>query len=273
MRAVYELIQPTSQQSIVYRLIDLPAFDAPFHYHPEYELTYILKGDGLRYTGTRIDEFREGELVLLGPNLPHCWLNSPLPEGQRVKAFVIQFRPEVLEKTFFQLPEFDDVKHLLLKANEGVIFDNSAFGEEIEAISKAKPAKQLLILLETLDQLSRQPYRELLNKVYTDDKDQQRFQKVFAYIIAHFREDICLKTLADIANLSPTSFCRYMKNLTGKSLFEIILEYRLQTAAQLLLRTNKRINEIAFESGFQDVPYFNRAFRKWKGISPKAFRG
>lgn len=273
MSAVYELIQPTSQQSIVYRLLDLPAFDAPFHYHPEYELTYIIKGDGLRYSGSHIEEFCEGELVLLGPNLPHCWLNRTLPDGQHVKAFVIQFRPEVFEKTIFQLPEFENVKRLLLKASEGIVFDKHDFSEYIEVIRKAKPAKQLLILLEILDQLSQQSYRELLDKVYTDDRDQQRFQKVFAYIIAHFREDICLKTLADIANLSPTSFCRYIKSLTGKTLFEIILAYRLQAAAQLLLRTNKRINEVAFESGFQDVPYFNRAFRKWKGISPKAFRG
>jgi AraC-like DNA-binding protein/mannose-6-phosphate isomerase-like protein (cupin superfamily) len=272
MKAVYEHINPGASQSIAYRHFDLPAFESPFHYHPEYELTYIIKGDGLRYVGSQIEEFREGELVLLGPNLPHCWINRELPEGEHVKAFVIQFHPDILEKSLLNLPEFDSVKQLLESSKDGFLFTNHDFDKYIPLLNKLKPAGQFLKLLEIFLELSLSQKTSILHKTYAENKDQHRFQEVFGYIIIHFRENISLEKVAEIAMLSPTSFCRYFKKITGKTLFEIILEYRLEAAAQLLLRTNTRISQVAFESGFEDIPYFNRTFKKWKGVSPNAFR-
>ena len=103
-------------------------------------------------------------------------------------------------------------------------------------------------------------------------EDQQRFKVVFGYLIEHFREPIELGKIADLVGLTPTSFCRYFKKMTGKTLFDAVLQYRLEAAAQLLVRTAKPVNEIAFSSGFENAPYFNRAFKKWKGVSPRVFR-
>ncbi|MFT5886873.1 MAG: AraC-like DNA-binding protein/quercetin dioxygenase-like cupin family protein [Arcticibacterium sp.] len=273
LKAVYEHISKEQNKSVAYRTFELPAFDSPFHYHPEYELTYIVKGDGLRYVGSRIDEFTAGELVLLGPNLPHCWLNRPLPECDYVKAFVIQFNDTVLKDAFLHLPEFDSLTKLLSASRGGVVFENHHFNKQWKVLSKLDAARQFLKLVEILLDLSEKPRQFLLNHIYEEDKDQQRFQAVFSYIIEHFRENISLEKVADIAHLSPTSFCRYFKKLTGNTLLEVVLEYRLKAASQLLLHTSKRINEIALSSGFEDIPYFNRAFKRWKGESPKVFRG
>jgi len=126
--------------------------------------------------------------------------------------------------------------------------------------------------LALFTELQSKPKRTVLDFAPSETIDQHRFLLVFDYTIKHFREDISLEEVAEIAILSPTSFCRYFKQTTGKTLFQVILEYRLESAAQLLHISPKRINEIAFESGFEDMPYFNRSFKKWKGISPKQFR-
>lgn len=272
MKAVYEHINPGASQSIAFRYFNLPAFESPYHYHPEYELTYIIKGDGLRYVGSQIEEFSAGELVLLGPNLPHCWINRKQQEGENVEAYVVQFHPDIVEKTFLNLPEFDNIKQLFVSSNDGLLFKNFNFKPYISLLNDLDPAAQFLKLLEIFIALSLSPKTSLLSKTYIENKDQHRFQEVFAYIIAHYRENISLEKVAEIAMLSPTSFCRYFKKLTGKTLFEIILEYRLEAAAQLLLRTNFRINQVAYDSGFEDIPYFNRAFKKWKGLSPNQWR-
>ncbi|MGA9649499.1 helix-turn-helix domain-containing protein, partial [Pedobacter sp.] len=81
-----------------------------------------------------------------------------------------------------------------------------------------------------------------------------------------------LGEVAGLVGLTPTSFCRYFKKMTGKTLFDVVLQYRLEAVAQLLLRTEKPVNDIAFASGFDNIPYFNRAFKKWKGVSPNVFR-
>ena len=267
-----EHISKEQSRSVVYRIFDLPAFDSPFHYHPEYELTYIVKGDGLRYVGSRIDEFKEGELVLLGPSLPHCWLNRSLPEGENVKAFVIQFNASVLQNTLMQLPEFESVQRLLTDSKAGFFFLNHAFDKQWNELQGLHPARQFLKFVEILLDLSFREKQNLLGEVYQEDKGQKRFQAVFSHIIQYFREPIRLEDVAEIAHLSNTSFCRYFKKLTNKTFLEVVLEYRLKAASQLLLHSSKRINEIAAESGFEDIPYFNRAFKKWKGESPKVFR-
>lgn len=272
MKAVYEHVNPGASHSIAYRLFELPNFDSPFHYHPEYELTYIMKGDGLRYVGSQTDEFQAGELALLGSNLPHCWFNREIPNGENVKAFVIQFHPDIFEKSLLNLPEFNAIKNLLQRSKVGLLFKNHGFEKYIPELIHLNPAGQFLKLLEIFLKLAECQNITLLNQVYDKNNDQHRFQEVFAYIISNFREKIGLEEVAEIAMLSPTSFCRYFKNISGKTLFEVVLEYRLEAATQLLIRTNKRINEIAFESGFEDIPYFNRTFKNRKGASPGKFR-
>ncbi|WP_341227886.1 AraC family transcriptional regulator [uncultured Arcticibacterium sp.] len=271
MKAVLEHISPNNNHSVVYRELELPNFDSPFHYHPECELTLIVKGKGTRHVGIKMEEFQEGELVFLGPNLPHCWLDIPKSDGEFVKSYVIQFKQSIFENTFFQLPEFKEVKKLFSLSKAGIRFEGN-HREAIEGIFQAENNQRILGLMTLFLELASQPSKTILDIVPSQGTSPDRFHSVFSYIIEHFREDISLNEVAEKAGLTPTSFCRYFKKTTGKTLFEVILDYRLEAAAQLLASSSMRINEVAFESGFDDIPYFNRAFKKWKGVSPKVFR-
>ena len=273
MKAVFEHVKAPVRQSILCRKIDLPDFDAPYHFHPEYELTYIIKGSGQRYVGMKAELFGPGQLVFLGPNLPHCWLNTKDSLENNVKAFVIQFSAEVFEKRILLLPEFDSLKQLFMLASEGIIFEaDESHERELTQIFDSEPANQLLKLVAFFLKLQKSNWQSILGYTPSNSQSAIRFQAVFSYIIANFRQKIELEKVAEIANISPTSFCRYFKQETGRRLFEVILNYRLESASVLLSQTQKRISEVAFESGFEDLPYFNRTFKKWKGVSPLVYR-
>jgi AraC-like DNA-binding protein/mannose-6-phosphate isomerase-like protein (cupin superfamily) len=271
MKAVYEQITSGSRESVLVKKVSLPEFDAPFHFHPEYELTFILKGSGLRYVGMNAEPFYAGDLILLGPNLPHCWINYPEEDGSDVQAYVVQFGADTLENSILKLPEFYPVLKLFKQATGGISFHGLTAEQPFDLLHLASNSRRIIQFLDLLLQLADTPFRTLVEKdgVY---EDQQRFKVVFGYLIEHFREPIELGKIADLVGLTPTSFCCYFKKMTGKTLFDVVLQYRLEAAAQLLLRTTKPVNEIAFSSGFENAPYFNRAFKKWKGVSLRVFR-
>lgn len=272
MKAVFEHIESYKKDSIHLRHLILDNFDAPFHYHPEYELTYISKGKGIRYVGMKSEEFKEGDFVLLGPNLPHCWINESTQENEKVEAYVIQFQGEMFENTFMKLSEFGPLANLFQDAKAGIVFSAENPEDLIFKVFRETGGNRFLSFIDLLLKLHNTNQRYILDFMSLQANDQKRFEKVFSFIINNFKNQISLEDVAEIAMLSPSSFCRYFKKTTGKTLFEILLNYRLEAAAQMLQSSNKRINEIAFESGFEDIPYFNRSFKKWKGVNPKEWR-
>lgn len=271
MKAVFEQIQAGSQESLVFREIELANFDAPYHFHPEYELTLITKGSGLRYVGSRIERFEAGELVLLASNVSHCWINNPSELNESVSATIIQFHPDLLKNTIFSIPEFEKLRRFMEQADSFVI-KKHGLEAYLNGFANLDAPSKFLRLVELLNKLIEHPKEKLVKNILPAHNSQERFQLVFMYIIENFRQAISLNTVAEIAKLSPSSFCRFFKKYTGKTLIQVLLDYRLEAASQLLLSSEKRINEIAFECGFEDIPYFNRAFKKWKGESPSSFR-
>jgi len=278
MKAVFEQLNTEQSSSFILRQFDVPKFEAPFHFHPEYELTLILKGEGQRYVGQQVNEFIAGDLVFLGANLPHCWVNQPI-ENENVSAIVIQFGASFLGKGVGDLPEMQKVKIFLEKSKSGfeiVGKTKEKLAEKIILLQHKSPLKKIAGLLEILDILSQTTEIFTIDDFFFEHQYNQsetaRFQKIFSYLIENFKEDIKLEQIANIADLSPTSFCRYFKNITKKTFVEVLIEFRLQFACQLLNKTDLPIQRVAFESGFGDVPYFNKLFKKHKNVTPKEWR-
>lgn len=279
MKAVFEKLTTEQSSSFIFRQFEVPAFDAPFHFHPEYELTLILKGEGQRYVGKQVNDFFEGDLVFLGSNLPHCWIAQKANQEEMLGAIVIQFDENFLGKGFFQLPEMAKIKEFLQKSKAGFqILDEvkEILTTKIKALVVAQPLQKMLGLIEILAILSQCQDLQIIDFSFSEHHYSQietaRFQKVFSYLIENFKEEISLDQIANIADLSPTSFCRYFKSITQKTFVEVLIEFRLQNACQLLIKTDLPIQQVAFDSGFGDVPYFNKLFKKHKQCTPMAFR-
>jgi AraC-like DNA-binding protein len=279
MKAVYEQIPSSSTESLLFRDFTTKQFDGLYHFHPAYELTFIVKGKGLRYVGKQSQNFTEGDLVLLGSNLPHTWISQGDGEEES-RAIVVQFEEESIGAFLTNFPELQNIKKLLQKAASGLKISGDSHEKVAKIlleIAEKTPLKRLFGTLEILELLAQSPndhqsldYNYLVQK--QNYSETARFQKIFAYLIEHFKEDVSLEQVASIANLSPTSFCRYFKSMTQMTLIELLTNFRLRCACQMIESTNAPITEIAFNSGFSDVTYFNRVFKKQMGISPLQYR-
>jgi AraC-like DNA-binding protein len=281
IKASHEILQPASNsQSFLLRKFDSSAFNAPYHFHEEYELTYILQGYGKRYIGSHMEDFTAGDLVLLGPNLPHCWKLDYEKDQKEAGAIVIQFSAAFLGDHFFDKTEMRHIKKLLQKSVCGIRFNQeiqTSVGLYLTAFSEEKNNFELLIgLLELLQRLASSSNYVLLDPNSTIAErsvaQQERINPVFAYLVENFRQQVSLETAAGLANMTPNAFCKYFKKTTRKTFMETIIDYRLNYAIQQLVQTDKPISEVSFDSGFGDVSHFYKLFKVKMHLSPLNYR-
>lgn len=252
-----------------------PNFDFLWHYHPEYELTYILKGKGKRFVGDSYENYETGDMAMLGSMLPHTWV-SDANDNDGCEALVIQFSTTFLTP-LFQYPEMNDIRHLIQKAKNGLHFQASK-GIDISLLKEIvtyKGAEALSALIKILNQLSNQPSRQLSSDHFhplKKDETQLRINKVFIYIRENFPTKLSLKQASEMVHLSESAFCKFFKRVTGRTFSDYINEIRISRACELLLETDKPIELIAFETGFESQTYFNRIFLRKKTITPRQYR-
>lgn len=253
-------------------------FYYPWHYHAELELTFILSGQGVRYVGNSIENFYEGELVLLGSNLPHSW-NTTADQEQPVNAIVIYLKEDFLDKNWMQSIEFEGIRNLFALMNKGIKVDNKVAAElkqKFYELLNASPFEKLMILLQVLEYLSHnQEYRFLCQQEFTcdfDDTDKTRINAVYNYIQTHYQEQVSLADIASKLSMSEEYFSRYFSKTMKKPFFEFLNEYKINRACKLLIETDKQISEICYASGFESIPFFYRQFKKFKDCQPKTYR-
>ena len=279
LKAAYEAIQPNTDSSFSVRTFEEAAFTAPYHYHPEYELTLIVRGSGQRFVGSHVADYGPGDLVLVGADVPHCWKSAPGQPGQTSAVSVVaQFTADFLGATFFGVPELAAVTQLLQRSAGGVRFsDQKSLSESLLRLgTEADPFQRLLALLALLQQLASAPGCEVLSPQpltgTLPSAERARFHRVMAYLVEHFRAGVTLAGAAEAASLTPTAFCKYFKTLTRKTFIETVIEYRLQYATRQLAGTDKPVADICYDSGFGDVSYFNKTFKKHLHRSPLQYR-
>jgi len=261
------------QQSIDFRNIEKWRFKPYWHFHPEIELTLILKGKGIRYVGNSIQPFKAGDLVMIGENLPHHWVSDKILE-EMAHALVIQFNPKIFEK-------IHACKHFLLlfeRAKHGIQFQCSDRLQQLfSSFEDSSRAGRLACLINILDTLVTSPDQEALStKTYTLSlKEKYGFaksEKVTGYILENLNRKLTVGEVAEIAHLTPQSFCRWFKKSTGHSFVNFVSISRVENACQLLLTSDMTVSTVALECGFESISQFNRVFKKHKGVTATTFR-
>lgn len=271
-----QLLPRINNQSFLCYEVNVPAFEFLWHYHPEYELTYILKGKGKRLVGDSFEKFYEGDLVLLGCNLPHTWVTEKKAK-ENCQAIVIQFSHSFVEQ-LCQFPELRGFEKLFAKAGRGLHFSTPKNNDYILLMGQMVVSIELVrftLLLQLLEQLVHKksiPLASAKYKAMKGNENQQRINKVFLYVEKEFKENISLKKAAASIHLSESAFCKFFKRASGKTFSDYTNEIRITNSCELLLETDKPIAEIAFESGFESLTYFNRVFLKKKKVRPGEFR-
>lgn len=274
MKAILEKITRAPEQSIHAFEYVADTFDAPWHFHPECELTYIRSSSGIRYVGNHIADFEAGDLVLLGTNLPHCWRNVGGHHEPAAASTVIQWSPDLLGLQ----PEFSGINKLLAQARRGLRFSadvSPVIGKRMSAITAATPLNAYLQLLQLLNDLTLLPATPLAERAFTYDGSPQtgeRLQRIQQYVTDHYQQKITLAGAARCVNLSETSFSRFFSQAMGRPFFQFLNEYRVNVAAHLLLETNATVAKIGYDCGYDTLPFFYRQFQRFKGVTPGQFR-
>lgn len=278
MKAEYEIIHPDAGSSlrVLNERISAEQYKWQYHYHPEYELVCVLEGSGTRHVGTHISNYKNGDLVLMGPNLPHAGfgLNS---HGIH-EEIVIQVKEEVFNQLVKARPEMSAITDLLERSKHGICFFNRTkerVTKRLVQLTKLPPFEKFIELLSILQLMATSVEYKLLNNspVISPSlvKKNIRLQNILNFVEKQFQEEIDIKKVAGVANLSVPSFCNYFKKMMNITFTDYVNQYRIRKAC-VLLKQEKTISETCFESGFNNVPYFNKVFKHIMNKTPSEFK-
>lgn len=281
VKAHIEKILPPSAASFVYQFKREPSFGVFWHFHPEYQLTFVLRGEGKRFVGDDVSPFKSGDLVLTGPNLPHMWCSSrPRTSGSRPhEAIIIQFPGTIFGGPFLDLPEMAPVRRLLEKSAQGIRFGDVArkkVAPRMIRMGRLRGLARLIELLEILRILSQvPPERTLSSRAFAPSArigDRDRIDAICKFAAENSTKPIALSQAASAAHMSVPAFTRFFRKSTGKTFLEYLTEIRVGSACRLLVETDKSASEVCFAAGFRNVSTFNRRFLELKGVTPREFR-
>jgi AraC-like DNA-binding protein len=278
-KALFESIEPAAGSSFAYRQFETVAFPFRWHFHPELELTLIVHGRGRRLVGDDISPFEDGDLVLLGSNLPHTWesnRNATKSRRRDCQAIVIQFR----EDFFGGSPqEFREIASLLQRARRGLQFTarpRQSAARAMHEMQSLSPLRRLTALIELLELLARDRRAKPISSAGFGPAfaatDQKRVTQVCRFLNDQFTRPIRLSEAADLAGLSDSAFARFFQRATGKQFTAYLSELRIGRACELIIETEKKIATISLASGFENLSHFNRTFLHAKGTTPRVFR-
>ncbi len=254
-----------------------------WHYHPELELHYVIQGEGVRFIGDSIRNFSAGELILLGENLPHTWRCNEAyfrdEPASNFEAIVVHFRPDWLGREFLQLSEASALQKLYERARKGLRFTGQTRDRVRDLMQNALGLTQLdrlIALLSALNLLAGSNQAETIASAQafyqSNEQETVRLNTVCGYTLSNYTKEITLETIAGIANLSVTSFCRYFKLMTHKTYYDFLIEVRISHACRALVEDRSSIEVICYESGFNNLSNFYRHFKNIKGVSPREYQ-
>lgn len=257
-------------------------FTYPIHKHEIFELNYVENGEGvLRIVGDSAETIGNRELVLItSPDLEHVWEQDKC-KSEDIREITVQFFFDFNSSySLFNRTPLLPIKRLFERARKGVAFTPEAIEKVYPLLNSLSSTKDkfysVINFLTLLYELSlADGTRELASSSFAKvdvNSESRRILKVKEYINNHYTEEIRLADLADLVGMSTTSFSRFFKLRSGKTLSDYVVEMRLGVAARQLIDTTNSVSEICYDCGFNTLSNFNRLFRKYKGCSPTEFR-
>ncbi len=279
MKPIFLKIESNNTYTIREQLVAYVS--SKYYYHPQVELVYFEKSDGMCIIGDKVHMIKEGDIFLLGSNLPHLFKNDEkyLDKKLKVRIIVLHFLPEFWGKEFLDLPDMKSVKVLLKKAERGLQIEGSSHskvGALMKEMLKCSGTDRIIQLLQTLSLIAKSKDNKTIRPIgfqpQLDIENEERINDVYSYTLQHFQSKINTKEIAAIAHLSEHSFCRYFKNKTGKTYTNFLHEIRIKHACKLLSESKLSISQIINECGFINYANFFRYFKLITGKTPAEYQ-
>ncbi len=278
MKPEYEKIVEPPARSFTAKIVNRksrPLLSQAWHFHPEIEICFTQKSIGRRFVGNQISDYEEEDLVMFGANLPHGFTTD-----MYCSQVVIQMTHDFMGAVFIDKPELRPVKTLFTRAKQGLEFNGWVKKKAIKIIDKILESGggmlQLLHLLELLQTLAdTQDFTTICSEEYALDLNENqlgRIKIVYDHVMENFTKEVSIKEIADKLNISEAAFYKFIKKQTKKTYTQIINEFRINHASKLLMTSEKSISQVCFESGYNNVSYFNRKFKAIMNQTPHDFK-
>ena len=283
MKAVRFVIPKTSGNSFRLQIDQGAHFYDTIHYHPEHQLTYFIKGEGTSFIGNHVERFKPGDVYFIGKNVPHVskcdeayYQGNPELEALSISLF---FNDETFGSQFFEIPEMAHIKRLLELASMGMKItgpEKEIIAGLIDECRQYDGFKRFQNLMNILDIMAKSENLRTLSSVQylspSKESENERINIVFSYLSDNFKTEISLNKIAEVASMTPNSFCRYFKQRTGRPYSVFLNEMRVEYAGKQIAGSHENYGNIAIESGFNSISYFNRQFKRITGMSPLQYR-
>jgi len=261
----------------------MPDVNNRWHYHSALELIYFKKGRGTQFIGDSIKNFNDGDVVLVGSNLPHYWRfdHEYFEEGEHEHAdvFVVHFKEDFWGSIFLNLPENQEIKRVIEQSKQGIQVlgpTRDALAHLLPKIIEATGSTRIVYLMEALSEIARCKQAKTLVSLgfqpNFQETEKDRIQAIYNYTITNYRKKIDLKEIADVAKISPNSFCKFFKAKSRKTYTQFLTEIRVGQACKLLIEDKLSVKEICFECGFYNFTSFHKSFKQITGKSPLRYQ-
>jgi AraC-like DNA-binding protein len=253
-----------------------------WHYHSNFEISFITEGSGKRIVADSIEEFQPGDLVFIGHNLPHVWIadkETRTPSNRTLEMVFLQFTSDVLCPQLLTLPEFKYVKRALALSERGIQIVGQTLNEVSELMLQLpylRSFDRMLHFLNLMDIIGRSETNiHLASKDYIKKRfttGNKRIVDIHKYLMNNYREDVDLKQIAGLVNMAEGSLCRFFKMSTGMTLFEYLNQIKTDFACKLMMDPDLNILDICLDSGFNNISHFNKQFKRRTGMTPTEYR-
>ena len=283
MKELLEEIKLNPEESFFIGIFQDHIDKSYWHYHQEFELSFITEGAGQRIIGDSTEEFYPGDLIFIGPRIPHVWFpdtkHRRQHSGRTLESVYLLFNQDILPASLTSLPEFKNIRNAIKLSERGV----QITGETLNDVSRImlqlpyiNNMKRLMLFYEIMDIIGRSDsFTYLASEDYVKAKfatTNKRINNIHEFLMKNYQNDIDLKEVAEIAHMAPASVCRFFKNTTGLTIFEYLNKIKIDYSCQLLLNTDLNILDISYDCGFNNLSHFNKQFKRFTGNTPTQYR-
>lgn len=282
MKVLSFKIPKPENELVRHQVDDVPHFYDKLHQHPEVQLTRVFQGVGNLVVGDYIGRFKAGDMYLLGPDIPHVFRNDDSyyvgDNTKRAHMESLFYDLKVVGNHLVHIEEFRGVMEFFKELNGcyRVVDESHYIKKRIVKLRTITGLNRIILSMEVLYRIMEEGTLQRLNKMGSvrnySKKEGRRMDNVMRFLMEESHRQVKLSDVAVVANMNKEAFCRFFKERTRKTLTEFLNEVRITNACHMLGNKDMSISQVASESGFSNLSYFNRVFRKLNGVTPKEFR-
>lgn len=253
-----------------------------WHYHDYYEISFITEGTGKRFVADTMDTFFPGDLVFVGPNIPHAWVvdkEQVSTNTRKLEMVYLQFPTEIVNSDFFKRPEFLNINRAISLSEKGIRITDNTLNKVSEIMLQLpynNDFERFLLFLKIMNTIgSSTEFVPLCSDEYCVNRlnvKNKRIETIHEYLMKNHREQIQLKQIANLVYMTEGALCRYFKSQMGLTIFEYLNQIKIDFACKLLMNRQLNIVDIALDSGFNNLSYFNKQFKTLTKMTPLEYR-